>query len=99
MAKWRGIGLLAHLTRRCSRSVISPFSAPSQVTNVRCTGLGSIGVGWCQLVFAYQNNRTLILATIPMRLFFAIVMWNWGNSAVMGYEAGVAVVCVLTLLG
>jgi hypothetical protein len=79
--------------------VISPLPAPSQVTHVRCTGLGSIGVGWYQLVFAYQNNRTLIFATIPMRVFFAFVMWSWGNSAVMGYEAGVAVVCGLTLLG
>jgi hypothetical protein len=58
-----------------------------------------MGVGWYQLVFAYQKNRSLILATIPMRLFFAVVMWRWGNSAVMGYEAGVAVICGLALLG
>jgi hypothetical protein len=58
-----------------------------------------MGVGWYQLVFAYQNNRTLILATIPMRLFFAVVMWGWENSAAMAYEAGVAVICGLALLG
>jgi hypothetical protein len=78
--------------------VTSSLPAPKQVTDVRCIGLGSIGVGWYQLVFTYQNNRTLIIATIPMRLFFAVVMWNWGNSAVMGYEAGVAIVCSLAQL-
>jgi hypothetical protein len=58
-----------------------------------------MGVGWYQLVFTYQNNRTLIIATIPMRLLFAAVMWKFGESAVMAYEAGVAVICGLALLG
>lgn len=62
-------------------------------------GLGAIGVGWYELVFAYQCNRALIAATIPMRLFFAIVMWTWGNHGVIGYEVGVAFVCGLALLG
>lgn len=62
-------------------------------------GLGAIGVGWYELVFAYQNNHALILATIPMRLFFALVMWTWGNTGVIGYEVGVAIICGLALLG
>jgi hypothetical protein len=62
-------------------------------------GLGAIGVGWYELIFAYQNNRALIIATIPMRLFFAFIMLAWGNTGVVGYEAGVAVVCGLALLG
>lgn len=71
----------------------------SVVLRLTGTGLGAIGVGWYELIFAYQNNRALILATIPMRLFFAFIMLSWGNTGVVGYEAGVAVVCGLALLG
>jgi hypothetical protein len=62
-------------------------------------GLGGIGVGWYELIFAYQKNRALILATIPMRLFFAFIMLAWGNTGVVGYEVGVAIVCGLALMG
>lgn len=61
-------------------------------------GLGGIGVGWYELIFAYQNNRVLILATIPMRLLFASIMTSWGNNGVVAYEISVAVVCGIALL-
>jgi hypothetical protein len=70
-----------------------------QTTDSNCIGLGALGVGWYELIFAYQNNRALTLATIPLRLVFASVMWNWENSGVMGYEMAVAVVCGLALWG
>jgi hypothetical protein len=61
------------------------------------TGLGAIGVGWYEFIFAYQNSRTLYLATIPMRLLFAAItgnFWGWTNG-VVGYEFGVALVAAI----
>jgi hypothetical protein len=62
-------------------------------------GFGEIGVGWYELIFAYQKIRALILATIPMRLFYAFIMLAWGNTGVVSYEVGVAIVCGLALMG
>ncbi|KAF1360952.1 hypothetical protein EJ07DRAFT_45758, partial [Lizonia empirigonia] len=36
-------------------------------------GLGMLGVGWYQAVFAWQNNKGLLVATIPLRLVYAAV--------------------------
>jgi hypothetical protein len=83
----QSIGRLPH-----HRSYSTQFDSDS-------IGLGAIGVGWYELIFAYQNNRALILATIPLRFVFAYVMWTWENSGVMGYEMAVAVVCGLALWG
>lgn len=68
-----------------------------QTSNIQ-TGLGAIGVGWYELIFAWQYNRALILATIPMRLMFAAAISSWGNSGAVAYEVGVALVCGLALL-
>jgi hypothetical protein len=70
---------------------------PHQSANRR-TGLGAIGVGWYELIFAWQYNRALILSTIPMRLMFAAVISSWGNTGAVTYEVGVALVCGLALL-
>ncbi|KAF2024267.1 hypothetical protein EK21DRAFT_117952 [Setomelanomma holmii] len=47
---------------------------------VQAIGMGAIGIGLYQVVFAYQGNRALILATLLMRLGFMGVMAQWGNT-------------------
>lgn len=63
------------------------------------TGLGALAVGYYQLIFVYQGNRTLVAATIPLRLGFAGVMWWWGEMGGLAYELGVAVVAGLAVVG
>ncbi|KAF1922751.1 uncharacterized protein M421DRAFT_10294 [Didymella exigua CBS 183.55] len=44
--------------------------------------LGALGVGWYQFVFACQNNRALISATIPLRINYAAVVYrSMGGAA------------------
>jgi hypothetical protein len=61
-------------------------------------GLGAIGVGWYELIFAWQSNRGLILATIPLRLLFGCVIWDWGSRTAVAYELSVAIICGGALL-
>jgi len=68
----------------------------SRFLSSHCAGLGSLGVGWYSLVFAWSGNRTFFLATVPIRLTFAgLILSQWGWSGVVGYEASVAVVAAV----
>ncbi|KAF3040738.1 hypothetical protein E8E12_008391 [Didymella heteroderae] len=52
---------------------------------VQAIGLGALGIGWYQLIFAWQGNRALVIATIPLRLVFAAVVYRtsgWGAVAI-----------------
>lgn len=49
-------------------------------------GLGALGIGWYQLVFAWQGNRALIVATIPLRLVFAAVVYRSSGWGAVVYE-------------
>ncbi|KAJ4307620.1 hypothetical protein N0V94_009673 [Neodidymelliopsis sp. IMI 364377] len=56
---------------------------------VQAIGLGSIGIGWYQFVFACQNNQALFIATIMLRLVYAGVVATWGDQRVVAYEFAV----------
>lgn len=56
------------------------------VTTDSYTGLGALGVGWYQFIFTFQNNRQLLIATIPLRLVYAAVVARWGEWKAVGYE-------------
>jgi hypothetical protein len=58
-------------------------------------GLGAVAVGWYQLIFTFQGNRRMMASTIPLRLGFAAVMYNWERQPVMIYELTVVWFCFL----
>lgn len=49
-------------------------------------GLGALGIGWYQFVFACQNNRSLFIATIPLRIVYAFVVARWAGRDAVAYE-------------
>lgn len=49
-------------------------------------GLGALGIGWYQLIFAWQGNKALIVATIPLRLVFAAVVYRASGWDAVAYE-------------
>jgi hypothetical protein len=52
-------------------------------------GLGALGIGWYQLIFAWQGNKALIVATIPLRLVFAAVVYRASGWDAVAYELAV----------
>ncbi|KAJ4993694.1 hypothetical protein SVAN01_00748 [Stagonosporopsis vannaccii] len=66
-------------------------SPPAAVQAI--AGLGALGIGWYQFVFACQNNQPLLAVTVPLRLVYAsILAWSGNNGKVVAYEL---VVCGL----
>ncbi|KAH7082077.1 hypothetical protein FB567DRAFT_594582 [Paraphoma chrysanthemicola] len=65
---------------------------------LQAIGMGAIGIGLYETIFAYQGNRQLIFATLPMRIAFAGVMASWGVGTAVLYDGIVAVVCGVALL-
>jgi hypothetical protein len=61
------------------------------------TGMGSIAIGWYQLIFAYQGNRRLMASTIPLRLGFAAMMTQWDNTGLVVYEVAIAWICLIAV--
>lgn len=49
-------------------------------------GLGMLGIGWYQAIFAWQNNKGLLVATIPLRLVYAAITASWGYRGAVVYE-------------
>ncbi|KAF2628283.1 hypothetical protein BU25DRAFT_448224 [Macroventuria anomochaeta] len=56
---------------------------------VQSIGLGALGVGWYQCVFACQNNKALFIATIPLRIIYAAIIARWGGWKPVLYELAV----------
>ncbi|KAF3008499.1 hypothetical protein E8E13_005324 [Curvularia kusanoi] len=61
--------------------------AGSPAHAVQAIGLGALGVGWYQFIFACQNNQPLLAATVPLRIVYgAIIAKSGGDRKVVMYE-------------
>lgn len=60
---------------RCKQSV-PLISSTTRHALLKLPGLGALGIGWYQLIFTWQNNKGLIVATIPLRLVYAAVVYE-----------------------
>lgn len=59
-------------------------------------GLGALGIGWYQLIFAWQNNQPLFAATVPLRIVYATILASWGgHGKAVAYELAVWGLAVL----
>ncbi|EDU39660.1 hypothetical protein PtrSN002B_008719 [Pyrenophora tritici-repentis] len=54
-------------------SAITGVEAPERA--LQDIGLGTIAIGWYQLIFTLQGNRKMMASTIPLRCAFAGLMY------------------------
>ncbi|KAF1834449.1 hypothetical protein BDW02DRAFT_550494 [Decorospora gaudefroyi] len=78
-------------------SEITGFEADDRV--LQMIGLTTLATGWYQLIFVAQGNRRLMLATVPLRLGFAGVMYGWGRMGMVLCEGCVVWFCLVGVFG
>lgn len=69
-----------------------PLQDHIRIGRLTGTGLGALGMGWYQFIFACQNNRALFVATIPLRIVYAFVV-----ARIAGWDAVAYELCVWAL--